>query len=648
MTFASGRLNSHPPYDYGFFVDDVTTPTKIYVVNENGRTIARDIAMASASATIQSYLASKKSYYFGPGVITTALYQTITFGAGFTFLAALDFTGLTDIKFFMHPDGGFKMPTATYADIGTVRLNFMCYLKTNQNIKFYDVNFDGNLTGLTGDATQGFAFIDNGAGYGLRFQNCKFADCLYATYGDPNEYKAGTLNPDADYGVWYVDNIVENCEGGFALHNGPGGAHFRGNLYKDCTRLPALFIDSCSEVDIVGERFRDCEIPISVFDGVWHCNVHDCIFENTANIANSVAIKVVRGGAIGDDKQPCQHVKIYHNQITGFNTVLMNDSQTDIEFKNNTILQGVATALTVITDGPNGVGVTDARGNIGYIAPGEIRTYNFLISTLTENAYNSLDNPFGQDVAILYLDAHVETNATSTSPNIDIGVGASATADYTTLFDDLPGETAGLYRSTVATPGAQTLPILWKSGSGNRYLNASIKGAAATGMVLRCTATIMGLTNDPAIAEKLLGQVAGVGEKTWNLDVCVSDVIFLQKFTAVAGSVEDLRIKCALSANIRMAIYNDNAGAPDALVEHTGTKACVSGWNTIPLEAPATLTATDYWIALKTNIGSSVWGIASTNAARYIPDENSAFPESLGAVTNYSIDLAVAGWGIAT
>ncbi len=132
-------------------------------------------------------------------------------------------------------------------------------------------------------------------------------------------------------------------------------------------------------------------------------------------------------------------------------------------------------------------------GNTGYIAPGEIRSHSGSIATLTENAFNSLDNPFGQNVALLSLDIYVATGATATSPNIDCGIGASATADYTNLFDNLPGETPGLYNSKISTPGAQTQPIIWQSGTGNRYLNMSIKDAAATGMIATYVATVMGL-----------------------------------------------------------------------------------------------------------------------------------------------------------
>jgi hypothetical protein len=129
----------------------------------------------------------------------------------------------------------------------------------------------------------------------------------------------------------------------------------------------------------------------------------------------------------------------------------------------------------------------------GRILPGEIRTITGSIATLTQDSFNSLDNPFGQSVSLLSLDVYVSTGATATAPNIDCGIGSGATTDYTTLFDDLPGETIGFYRSTIATPGAQTVPQLWQSGAGNRYLNMSIKDAAATGMVATYVATVMGI-----------------------------------------------------------------------------------------------------------------------------------------------------------
>jgi hypothetical protein len=155
-----------------------------------------------------------------------------------------------------------------------------------------------------------------------------------------------------------------------------------------------------------------------------------------------------------------------HNHFTGYATAAVTNSGT----------------RTVIKD------------NEGYIAPGEIRTLNGSISTLTENAYNSVDNPYGQNVLVLDETIYISTKATSGSPRLDCGIGSSATTDYTTVFDDITCETVGPYHSTnTTTIGKQTSPILWQAGTGNRYFNHSIKAAAATGMVGTYSIRVMGV-----------------------------------------------------------------------------------------------------------------------------------------------------------
>ncbi len=133
------------------------------------------------------------------------------------------------------------------------------------------------------------------------------------------------------------------------------------------------------------------------------------------------------------------------------------------------------------------------RNNNGFVSLGEPRYLAGRFVALTENSIISIDNPYGRDMLVLSVDIQVSTGATATTPDIDAGIGSSPTADYATLFDDLPGESVGLYNSKIATPGTQTVPQLWKYGSGNRYLNMSIKGAAATGMAAAYVITAIGI-----------------------------------------------------------------------------------------------------------------------------------------------------------
>lgn len=156
-----------------------------------------------------------------------------------------------------------------------------------------------------------------------------------------------------------------------------------------------------------------------------------------------------------------------------------------------------SSATTAVSKSPSTVlgGINNIHSNRGYLAPGEVTTYSGSIATLTQNAYNSLDNPFGQDVLVLDTTWYY-TTATSNAATLDSGIGSSATTDYTTLLANAPLNTTApvAYHSVhTATYGQQTTPILWKSGSGNRYLNMSIKDAAATSLVCGYTVRVMGV-----------------------------------------------------------------------------------------------------------------------------------------------------------
>jgi hypothetical protein len=130
--------------------------------------------------------------------------------------------------------------------------------------------------------------------------------------------------------------------------------------------------------------------------------------------------------------------------------------------------------------------------NQGFIAPGEERTISGTIGTLTQDAFNAIVNPYGQNVYVSKVDIGISVKGTGT-PNlatIASGIGSSATTDYNNLFTAIPCETVGLYDSFVAgDTGAQVKPLLWTAGY---YLNMSIKTAAATGMVARYYITVIG------------------------------------------------------------------------------------------------------------------------------------------------------------
>jgi len=488
MGFSTSRIASHPPYDYGFFGDDPTNPTFLFCVDQNGKTVSRYVDPTTASALVQSKLASNKRIYFGPTKFVLDPLLSKNIGAGLTFVTALDYSMLTDVVVDAHPGARLSLKSAAYSG-GASGYVFANYLLGNSRITFRNIVFDGNYATITGANNSGFLFNDNTVSK-LLVENNHLTNCGYGQFGDPNEFKAGTCSTNVEWDARYVNNIVESSLYGFCVHNGAGGCIYNWNTFNDCSM--GLWVDSCCEVQAAYNKFRECHFPIYIMDGVWYgLFAHNIIGPQQDNVSN-YAITVTAGGG---GKPECAYLKFDHNIIFGHRFGIQNDSAVNIEAYNNTFIQGAATAVQAFV--LVGTGKIIGYGNQGgaSILPGELRTYSGSIATLTQNAYNSLNNPFGQAVALENLEIYISTGTTDTESiaTIDCGIGSSATTDYTTLFEGIPAKTAGFYKSIIATPGTQTLPILWATGSGNRYLNMSIKDAAATGMVATYVATVRGL-----------------------------------------------------------------------------------------------------------------------------------------------------------
>ena len=296
------------------------------------------------------------------------------------------------------------------------------------------------------------------------------------------------------------DNIEMISPTGYSLIGGASN-HIRNCHFDGAGSGAASDLLIAYGGDIAHTMFKNIEgyWAIKVPSGATIASVHHCNFIPSVAVVPRYGIRVEGGLAMLDQNifsgtydnyawnvKNTGAIRAFGNLLDVNKAMLIEATASACHIINNRL--PVSPAFALIYNTGNTI-----SGNSGYLARGEIRTLQGNIATLTENAYNSVDNPFGQNVALLSLDIYVATAATATSPNIDCGIGSSATTDYTTLFDDLPGETIGIYNSKIATPGTQTQPILWQTGAGNRYLNMSIKDAAATGMVATYVATVMGL-----------------------------------------------------------------------------------------------------------------------------------------------------------
>lgn len=156
------------------------------------------------------------------------------------------------------------------------------------------------------------------------------------------------------------------------------------------------------------------------------------------------------------------------------------------------------------------------------------------------------------------------------------------------------------------------------------------------------------ITYNGGISEdSLLGNVIGTGEKSW-ASANTNTIRYWQKFTAVAGTIGDIRIKSVGSSNVKVAIYSDNASYPNALLAYSASTATVAGWNTIQLNVQVALTATSYWLCFQESVGyiqRVVTGGTTLvlNPATY----GNAFanPAPVGLEVAAS-DYAIAGWGL--
>ena len=135
-------------------------------------------------------------------------------------------------------------------------------------------------------------------------------------------------------------------------------------------------------------------------------------------------------------------------------------------------------------------------------------------------------------------------------------------------------------------------------------------------------------------------------------NVTGGDYFCLYKYTAVAsGTCSEIKVKVAASISIKAAVYADNSGEPGArLAKQDTPAACVTGWNTIALEANCSIVSgTDYWLAFISSAAQvgydSAAGVMRYKAATYstftFPD-----PAGTGFTTLTSTNGFIAGWGV--
>ena len=143
---------------------------------------------------------------------------------------------------------------------------------------------------------------------------------------------------------------------------------------------------------------------------------------------------------------------------------------------------------------------------------------------------------------------------------------------------------------------------------------------------------------------RILGNVIGVGEKTWTQQN--GNTLHAQKFTAVAGQLNTIYVKSAGAANAKVALYADNAGEPGTLLGYSVSKAIVAGWNAITLITPVVLSAGSYWLSSVCDSSSKTLRIATGGTARYVAmTYTDPFPNPPAGTSSGTFDHALCGYG---
>jgi hypothetical protein len=142
----------------------------------------------------------------------------------------------------------------------------------------------------------------------------------------------------------------------------------------------------------------------------------------------------------------------------------------------------------------------------------------------------------------------------------------------------------------------------------------------------------------------------GNGEKSWDA-VYANSTFYYQRFLSIAGTTDEVRIKCNGSGTAKVAIYSDNVAVPNTLLAYSEVVTVASGWNAFYLNVPVTLTATYYWLCVNTSVDrmqriGTGGTVKRTNPTGTIPIAT-AFPNpaDLSALANSSLSGAIAAWG---
>jgi hypothetical protein len=155
----------------------------------------------------------------------------------------------------------------------------------------------------------------------------------------------------------------------------------------------------------------------------------------------------------------------------------------------------------------------------------------------------------------------------------------------------------------------------------------------------------------PVLANGATEKLIGAASDSTFTGVASGGYFALAQFTAEAsGGLTEIKVRCASSGSIKLAIYSDNSGEPGELLSNafTDSTPVIAGWNTIPFPTTPITAGQKYWLARNSDGNILYYQTQPGAHFRYKAAASSGFSFPSSAGGGFGSDQVyhlMAGWG---
>jgi hypothetical protein len=111
-----------------------------------------------------------------------------------------------------------------------------------------------------------------------------------------------------------------------------------------------------------------------------------------------------------------------------------------------------------------------------------------------------------------------------------------------------------------------------------------------------------------------MADVSLVGNASGTDSYSISGRIHMCRSQAIkSGTANSIKVKMSGSANVRLALYSDNGGAPNALLCESSSTAVVTGVNTVSIPDTSIVLNNYYWTAIQGSVNSVYYVAGGTS-----------------------------------